>query len=92
MSVRVPAFRPLQPKHVGECFNRDGAYALADRIREVWKAVGWAVRVWVEPMGKSDTGKPQYAIRSDLVNGLPRASSVALELSVLRRKVKEMEG
>lgn len=55
-----------------------GANRVAERVKGHWRIRGYDVKVWVEladPATRKDiiaNGQAVYAVRSDMVNGLPR--------------------
>src|SRR5262249_7543337 len=59
---------------VDHCTGK-GAHDLADRIRPYWAKRGYLVHVTVQEIAKAGESKdhrPLFAIRSDLVGGLPK--------------------
>ena len=67
-----------------DTFSLGGATRLANKIRRHWRAKGHDVLVWVEevPAGTSHREFAYrdgvYQVRSNLVNGLPRAAAIKL--------------
>jgi len=67
-----------------DTFSLDGATRLANKIRRFWRAKGHSVLVWVEevPAGTSHRDFAHrdgvYQVRSNLVNGLPRAAAIKI--------------
>jgi hypothetical protein len=51
----------------------EGATDLARKIRVYWRAQGYQVRTWLEPIMHRRHGQ-MFCVRSDLVNGLPQRS------------------
>lgn len=54
-----------------DTLRKGGAEALAREIRWRWREAGWDINVWVEKMYQGG-----YAVRSDLINGVPRPDAV----------------
>jgi len=54
---------------------------LARRIERYWRRRGRRVRVWLEPSTAIEHDGGAYVLRSDMIDGLPRAR----ERSVARR-------
>lgn len=53
--------------------SKPGAEKLAAGIRNHWRGLGFDVKAFVVEVGFSQTARSVvYAVRSDLVNGLPR--------------------
>jgi len=60
--------------------NEGNARVLACQIKEFWAQHGYHVTTWVEPVFSTaedrraygDASGTQFAVRSNLVNGLPR--------------------
>jgi hypothetical protein len=57
-------------------FSLDGAIALADKIKRLWREKGFVVNTKVEPIDVKLGGSRQkpltlYQVRSDMLNGLP---------------------
>lgn len=77
--ISVPPFNPSRATGVdGETtwfFTQPGAIELVRRIRDVWREAGWDIQVWVEWERRADNGRKEWIVRSDLVNGLPRANT-----------------
>ena len=67
--------RPFHPPKGPDHFRLDLAHVLKERIRQYWADQGHAIEIWVEPTsnGRNSLGH----IRSDMVGGLPRTSSLA---------------
>ena len=101
--ISAPPFNPSRVSGVeGETtwfFTHAGAYELVRRIRDAWRMAGWDILVWVEPSTRFD-GRKEWVVRSDLVNGLPRANTPRwgampdpIESGGYRRRmIAEMEG
>lgn len=54
--------------------DKEGAERLAAHIRAYWQARGGVVRVWLEEAAFTPAMRSnRYDVRSDLVNGAPRA-------------------
>jgi len=75
MTVHVPPF-VARPSRWGaeDTMTLAGARALARQIEEAWAACGHRVRCKVIPVGVADPRRKReahFAIRSDLVRGLP---------------------
>lgn len=76
--IRIPAFNGSPaPDRRYDALSYGGALMLAERIERMWRLLGYRVRTWVEPipgMAKvgSLSGGPTYAVRSDMINGMPR--------------------
>jgi hypothetical protein len=51
-----------------------GAWALADRIAEVWAKAGHRVKAWPEQQ-RTQRGDGFYTVRTDLIRGLPQGDS-----------------
>lgn len=69
--------------------DRNKAYILAGRIAAYWEKRGAKVRVWVEKQAWAEEhGGALFAVKSDLVNGLP----VPLPLVTLRHIEREARG
>lgn len=63
---------------IREHCTKEGALALADRIRHYWHMRGRFVKIetfWVKGTGTLSGG--YWCIRSDIVNGLPSAQNKA---------------
>lgn len=55
---------------VGEYLDEQGARALAGRIQEFWRALGYkGAAAWTEPGVRGE--KSYYVVRSNLVCGIP---------------------
>lgn len=75
MAAGLFALEPSM-KTVGEYMTRKGAEKLAGKVRGYWLDRGHYVNVYVEQIDRGDEyGKPVFAIRSDLVDGLPRVAT-----------------
>lgn len=75
MTAAVPPFSYAPAKDVNtDWLSKSGAQELCRRIRNAWLKLGHDVLVYPElmPRNERDPGKPQYVVRSELVNGLPR--------------------
>jgi hypothetical protein len=58
-------------------FTEAGAGVLARKIERFWRAKGHKnVRAWIEPIS-GDFDKPIFAVRSNLINGLPPEVALA---------------
>lgn len=58
---------------VPDLHTERGANACAHKVREYWRRRGYAVNVWTEPQCFVPRMRAAwYAVRSDLINGLPR--------------------
>ena len=67
-------------KEVRDRLSSAGAYKLAQKIEEYWLGEGYIVKAWIEPVRaaiKSETGEDVvqtiFQVRSDLINGVPKA-------------------
>ena len=67
-------------KEVRDTLSSTNAYKLAQKIEDYWLGEGYAVKAWIEPVRaaiKSETGEDVvqtiFQVRSDLVNGIPKA-------------------
>lgn len=101
--IAVPPFDGAGVSNSGDgatwFFTKQGAYELVRRIRDAWRMAGWDILVWVEPSTRFD-GRKEWVVRSDLVNGLPRANTPRwgampdpIESGGHRRRmIAEMEG
>lgn len=61
--------------------TKAGANSLAKQIREYWSKRGFHVSVWVEEVEYERTLgniRTMFSVKSDLLNGLPRAAKAAL--------------
>ena len=61
---------------VTECpnysYSREAAQLLASRIKDHWRQLGHAeIETWVEQAATDKSGKPIFAVCSNLVRGLP---------------------
>ena len=65
--------------------TRHKAETLADRLRTYWARKGYEVTVWIEREpwvpGVQEVG---WAVRSDLINGLPQKARPALVDDLIR--------
>ena len=68
-------------KEVRDTLSSTNAYKLAQKIEDYWLGEGYIVKAWIEPVRaaiKSETGEDVvqtiFQVRSDLVNGIPKAS------------------
>ena len=59
-------------------YTEDGAYELAYRIERYWRRLGYeTVEAWIEPINpgelpvRSRSEYDMFAVKSNLVNGLP---------------------
>ncbi len=63
-----------------DTLTEHGAAILASRIRRYWEATGGVVNVWTErlsrPAGLGGSNSMTWQVRSDLINGLPRAGAL----------------
>ena len=70
-------------KEVHDTLSSTNAYKLAQKIEDYWLGEGYAVKAWIEPVRASikseSTGEDQvqtiFQVRSDLINGIPKASA-----------------
>ena len=70
-------------KEVRDTLSSTQAFKLAQKIEDYWLGEGYVVKAWIEPVRaaiKSEsTGEDQvqtiFQVRSDLINGIPKASS-----------------
>ena len=67
-------------KEVRDTLSSTQAFKLAQKIEDYWLGEGYAVKAWIEPVRaaiKSETGEDVvqtiFQVRSDLVNGIPKA-------------------
>ena len=73
----------MRRKEIRDTLSSTSAYKLAQQIEDYWLGEGYIVRAWIEPVRaaiKSEsTGEDQvqtiFQVRSDLINGVPKASS-----------------
>lgn len=59
---------------IREYTTREGAMALADRIRHYWHMRGHLVRTeleWFDMYSKRDSKNGFWCVRTDMMNGLP---------------------
>ena len=68
-------------KEVRDTLSSTQAFKLAQKIEDYWLGEGYIVKAWIEPVRaaiKSETGEDVvqtiFQVRSDLVNGIPKAS------------------
>lgn len=72
ISDDVPRFAPT-PLKGGDLCSKNGAEELARMIKRKWAKLGYDVAVTVEPVScRSDSGRAVYAVRSDMIGGVPR--------------------
>lgn len=67
-----PIFQPGPVKANADTLSEAGAKALARTIERAWSNLGHAVAVRVVAVASSGREAPHFAVRSDLVGGLPR--------------------
>jgi hypothetical protein len=51
----------------------EGATLLASILSEFWRARGYEIQTHIVHTKTSKENKPRYDVRSDLLNGIPRA-------------------
>ena len=70
-------------KEVKDTLSSTTAYKLAQKIEDYWLGEGYVVKAWIEPVRASiksestgeDVVQTIFQVRSDLLNGIPKASS-----------------
>ncbi len=69
--MRHPPFS-TEPASPGPDFcSQEGAHALARRIRNAWRAVGYDIEPQIERVGSDGMARPVYGVRlPDLIGGL----------------------
>lgn len=74
-----PPFNASKASGRIDTFSERGANELANQIRHAWKQIGYDVEVRVEHIASTseDDGRSvaHFAVRSDLVDGLPRSAA-----------------
>ena len=70
----------MRRKEVHDTLSSTNAYKLAQKIEDYWLGEGYIVKAWIEPVRasiKSEAGEDVvqtiFQVRSDLVNGIPKA-------------------
>lgn len=71
----VPKFAPIP--YMSETLNKSGANIIAAKIKAAWMDLGIDVDVWVECIGPihSDASRSAWAVRSNMINGIPPKKS-----------------
>ena len=69
-----PYCKTYEPENLArDACSKPGAEKLADAIRNHWRSLGFDVKPKVVEVGFSQTAHTVvYAVRSDMVNGLPK--------------------
>ena len=70
----------MRRKEIRDTLSSKSAYKRAQQIEDYWLGEGYIVKAWIEPVRaaiKSETGEDVvqtiFQVRSDLVNGVPKA-------------------
>jgi hypothetical protein len=66
-------------KHQRDFLDQAGALELEARIKDHWRARGYAIGTQIEAMATKWRSRPVFVIRSNLVNGLPPRKAKALK-------------
>lgn len=72
----IPPFNPQYPTGIDLMTTESAAQALASRIIDAWAIEGHSIAAWVvkviNPTNRDGSGaKASWAVRTDLVNGMP---------------------
>ena len=86
----------LDSRDIPDHMTEDGARKLASRIEEYWRKKGYtedgdSVRTWLEliPQRRSSYHGPAWAVRSNMVGGLPPGAVGDGERGTPRRQARQ---